>query len=574
MSLRRRFTNALTFTAVSLLASDASACCLTDWLYGRQSAYYAGYAPVYGTGYAAGYPGTYSAGYAGYGITPLAAAPVLPRYQVSGVYQAQMPAYSYDNPSVYTGMPVIPPGSVPLAGQLRGNAPTTSFYGGANSYPMPGTFSQPQYSASPSYSAGYGSQVANPVLVAPQPRVGGLGRFFQSLFGTNYQSSYYRAPVTYYRPVTSVDPMTGTTVTTQQGCTSYLDQLQRSPYSSLSITQPISTQPLVTQPMVTQPMVPQPYGAYPGASCASGGCGHDHSPLAAPSLSGPSLSGPVSMPPSIDPTPTYPYGGVSQAGAIASPNSQYNIPIPSTDSYPGATYAPNNYAPNTRPLSGSPSPSDGRSYDDRTYMEQPRLESARPSQYDDASRYRSDIDRYLEENRSSSSGYPSLPTLQNTPSLDAPSQSDPVTKPQWRLQNPADSSVFGSTQTRSADRMASASEEMQSKPGYSSISPIAAPKDYQSPFSHPVTEPSSTSLEVGRLERTPAFSAPPLPPSDDLRNSDLRNSDPRNGDRFINRTGDRVSIPVVEASAVREREEYREPIQSAPKRQRRESGWK
>jgi hypothetical protein len=71
---------------------------------------------------------------------------------------------------------------------------------------------------------GYPNTSYSPILPAgiPQAQVG--------LLPTGaYASQYYRAPTTYYRPVTSFDPRLGTTVTTLQPCTSYQYQAQRVP---------------------------------------------------------------------------------------------------------------------------------------------------------------------------------------------------------------------------------------------------------------------------------------------------------------------------------------------------------
>ncbi|TWU20240.1 hypothetical protein Pla52o_47550 [Novipirellula galeiformis] len=622
MSKRRRLTAVLTFAAASFAAADAPACFLTDWLYGRQPAYVAGYAPypvaspyAVNYGYAANYgaaPVAYAAGYApaspmvaayppasplysaAYGATPLTPS-ATPRYQISGVYQAQQPAYAYNNPSVYTGMPVaspataqtsyslplnstptpiatayppatlptatipIPNGGIPLAQRLRGNAPTSSFYGGGNTYPM-------QPSASQSYSAGYAvpatampaTQTAPLYVVPTQPRVGGLGRFFSSLFGTNYQTSYYRAPVTYYRPVTSIDPVSGTTVTTQRACTSYLDQLQRSPYSSLGANQP------------------SVYSPTPIGQPVPAGAPADTSPLSPPSLSGGQFAPAYGQPPAYgsvtSQSPPSPIGNVNQAGATVDPNRQFTIPIPSTtmDPYassngnsssapPSAGYAPSNlvpngYTPNTEPLSGAPSPEGN----DRAPLDPPRLESARPSQTDTQDRYPSDIDRYLDDHRDNTS-----------PSAGEPAKS----KMQWQLQNPADSSVFGSNSTEASDRMITANEKSeQSNLGYSSAHPIQAPPNYVSPFRRQTLE-----VQPQPTEREQPLTAPPLPPSSEQ---------PINAS---NRERSRYAIPLREAALVRERTRESEMLppvnrtyqpvsrqsetRTPAKRKRQESGW-
>ncbi|TWU41646.1 hypothetical protein Q31b_31000 [Novipirellula aureliae] len=431
MSTRRHLIAALVIAASNLPAASASACCLTDWLFGRTPVYTAGYAPVTVTNvpvvnapYAAGYAPT----------------PVTSRYQISGIYYPAQPPVYLNNPSVYTGMPVASQanyrGTLPVAPQQTLQpitAPTTSFYNGGNSYPTQTSASQ--------YSSAYTPVTNTPVTsapvtsapvtntsvtglpmtavpatsmaplyqVAPQRPAGGLARFFGSLFGTNYQTSYYQAPVTYYRPVNTVDPISGTTVTTQQACSSYVDQIQRTPYSSLGATPP------------TTP-IPQTYQANPNPSQGS-------------------------------------YGPVGQVGAVVGPNDRSVVPIPSSNAYPGSNpFQSQNYAtPNTAPLTGSPAYGQQPNYsqpNDSAPLEQPRLESARP--------------------------------VLTPPSISAPS----MAPPSWQLQNPADSNVFGSSSSASSTLSANGSDRMVSAYGpqpksdsnYSSLSPIQAPPNYQSPF--------------------------------------------------------------------------------------------
>lgn len=352
----------LTITTVIASSTPAYGCCLTDWLHGRNANPYAvGYAP-----YAAGYApvaAPYAMGYAPTGLPyaanypPVASSPVpiqhVPIQPVattsvlrptwtntapvlsSGVYQAQRPGYYanqpvYNNPSVYTGMPVTGAYSaarIPVAPSYRGSAPASSYFGATNQYPN--TFAS-GYSPR-SYSSGTApiglpttilpaTNVAPVFAPTPPRRRGGLSRFFGSWFGTNYRSSYYRAPVTYYRPATTVDPISGTTVTVQQPCTSYVQQLQRTPYSSLQ-------GPGATQLQPTPP-------------CSTPGCGNSYS--AAP-----------------------------LSGAYPAPNS-YASPIPSGVGQVGATM----------PLTGPPSgaairpPSSG---DDFTPLQQPEIRNRPPS---------------------------------------------------------------------------------------------------------------------------------------------------------------------------------------------------
>ncbi|MEM9586109.1 MAG: hypothetical protein AAGA03_02410 [Planctomycetota bacterium] len=369
MSLRSTATFAMVTFFGCIASSPANACWLTDWLYGRQAASYS-YGAAYP--YTAGYPGTmggvaYTAPVAGYSAAMIPVGGQLPVGTPAPTYSLQRPSYS--NPSVYTGLPVaagpslyganrlpiIGPRSsftsnVPLAGSLRGVASTANpIYGTGNRYPDNYQSALPVTTVAPtpitpvtgfapilgtslgSYTANYPQSAITPTtslpvtaaapVFAPAPvrTPGPLARFFGSLLGTNYRSSYYRAPITYYRPATSIDPVSGTTVTVQQPCTSYVQQLQRTPYASLQPA--FAGQPAV----VTQPM---------DGTCVTG--------LGA--------------------------GGIGQVGASipAYPQSNFVQPIPSTTlPLQGTT----TYGPIDSTLGGDPS--------DQSPVEQPELGARR-----------------------------------------------------------------------------------------------------------------------------------------------------------------------------------------------------
>ena len=269
MSIRRLLSTIGLAAVFGLLmpTREARGCCLTDWLFGRQSA------PVAGLSFdpngqvvvasppmvQGGFPGTvrsYS----------------LPLGGVSA------PSLPLNNPNVYTGLPTsfgsvsggsmpIPVGGVspsgnalpfvttnrvplattnrvPLSGRFRGLQTTGNpFYGTGNQYPtqFPSTVTSGNVAAAGGFqsfgmvqpAAAVGGQTVPVYPVAPpQPR-GGLSRFFGTSMGTDVQTSYFSAPITYYRPVTSVDPVTGTTVTVQQPCTSTVQQVRRTPIRRL-----------------------------------------------------------------------------------------------------------------------------------------------------------------------------------------------------------------------------------------------------------------------------------------------------------------------------------------------------
>ncbi len=469
MSTRRLSIALLLFASATTSAAPADACCLTDWLFGRRaSPYAAGYTP-YGPAYApysAGYApvqvlttpiGTtpydanfpYAANYAsGYTALPLST----PAY-ASGAYQLQRPTY-LDNPSVYTGMPtgVAQAGyTAPVINGYRGgaSAATSGYLGSANQYP-----SSPVTNA---YSANYPSNVIPTTQIAPpfgavpqQPVGGGLSRFFGSLFGTNYNTSYYSAPVTYYRPVTSIDPVMDTTVTTQQPCTSTIQQVQRTPYSSFQVGQ---AAPIYGQP-ATDCQTPAVYGQPAYSQPTYGQSSYDQPVYGQPA-----------------------YGGVSQAGAMeaapnqyASPN-QFTVPIPSTapadggygvgayDANPGSYYGQTS----TAPLTGSPAAPRTQSGGDLAPLDQPRLEMYRPSE---------------------PAVQPTLPPVSTQPREAAP-------KSYWQLQD-ADNSTAMTRAEPSRDPIS------LSVPSFTAAEPIRAPEFEPSPFATP-SKPATS------------FDAPPLP---------------------------------------------------------------
>ncbi len=96
--------------------------------------------------------------------------------------------------------------------------PVTSGYG---LYPY-NAYSGNAYSGN-AYS-GYPNTSYSPILPAGLPQTN-----YGLLPTGGYASQYFRAPTTYYRPVTALDPNTGTTVTSLQPCASYQYQAQRVP---------------------------------------------------------------------------------------------------------------------------------------------------------------------------------------------------------------------------------------------------------------------------------------------------------------------------------------------------------
>lgn len=465
----------LTLTLAAAISDPAHACCLTDWLYGRQAVpYAAGYAPVYSAGYAPIAPAGYSAGYA-----PITSLPTQAPVLTSGAFQAQRPAYTsnsftYDNPSVYTGAPIYtgaavganvqtafsvpvtspalaPPqlssGTLPLRGSLPlGGNQATSFYAGSSEFGAANVYPNSSY-----YQSNYAAaQVGLPATAVPSTNVAplfpaaprtpirsGLSRFFGSLFGTNYQSSYYRAPVTYYRPVTTIDPTLGTTVTVQQPCLSTVNQLQRTPYSSLLPTGSVVGQAAPGFAPIGQPSCDVPPGSFGQVN----------------SFGQPNAFGQAN-----------PIGQASATGQFAP--GQFTVPIPSTMP-PGAsaaTAAPN--FPSTTPLTGSPA--SPRSQSDLSPLDPPSLQGFQQQQSETSF-------------RDSPPAYQSPARSAEPP---APSTTEPAEESYWQLQDSDDSTAMISPSRRyGAVRNNFENRSPRQAPSFTGVRPIRAlEEDEPSPF--------------------------------------------------------------------------------------------
>ena len=581
MSTRNLFVLIIFTVAFTSTPADAG---FGDWLFGRSATpYTAGYAP-----YAAGYT-PYAAGSAPYaaGYAPT---------QVSAGYPAlTYPAQvqSFNNPSVYTGRPVVmAPGApttayrLPISGSVaplgglgvaapvttgmnsayrpvlgtgvaqtsyaapvggigtgltfaprsvnggevplgrvlrRANTSSNPFYGTGNIYPD--NFG-PTSAATTPYRAAYPAVAQATALSptgvapatfapttlapttlapsvsplfpnAPQPRVGGLARFFGSLLGTRYRSAYSPAQITYYRPQTSVDPVLGTTVTVQQPCSSYVQQLQRTPYNAYQpfagsgvtpIGAPTPAAGIGCQTALPLAQAPQTFAQPYGPTAQAYGIAGPPSSYGSPGF------GAVPVGP-----PTAVGSGVGQVGAIGSPSDRSVIPIPSTAA-PSASFQPN-----TAPLTG------GSRAADQQDTGQPRLESARPSQEDSYrdGLYRSDVTPFADEDEqyktyrqpreiepspamrerlkqstlpefnSPAVNYGPLQTRRetqrntrpDTPQLSAP----PLPPSNWQPRKPAAEDLV--TQTPALPN-----EVTDSTQRHTDMRPIQAPDDFKSPF--------------------------------------------------------------------------------------------
>jgi hypothetical protein len=215
---------------------------------------------------------------------------------------------------------------------------------------------------------GYPNTSYSPVLPQglPQTNVGFLPT-------GAYASQYYKAPTTYYRPVTSFDPNLGTTITSLQPCTSYQYQAQRVPlltpawqnypYEGYGSTSQPNYYPPYQSPNLSQPSIASPMvGSAAGQSSLSIASGfgtygtapvvqspYGSAPLAIPVPGGPTIVSPA--PNSALPLSSAPI--VSGYGGI-----HYGTPITSTivgsPVVPAASWAPTPTSPSATTYSSIP----------------------------------------------------------------------------------------------------------------------------------------------------------------------------------------------------------------------------
>ncbi|MEM6777779.1 MAG: hypothetical protein AAF670_08985 [Planctomycetota bacterium] len=507
----------LASAALSAVPSTVDACCLTDWLYGRSPTYAAAASAPYTVGYAPAttvlpLPGstTVSSGY-----TPLlgtggvtAARPALPLagqsiYSPAPAYSLQRPAYGavpLDNPSVYTGRPVV--------SNYRGLATTSNpYYGTGNIYPSTGL--PPVAAMRPA--------LAPTAAVTPQPSFAtpirtGLSRFFSSLLGTGYRSAYYTAPVTYYRPATAIDPLSGTTVTMQQPCTSTVQQLQRTPFSTLMPAGGAT----VAQPGCSTLPIPSSYGGY--APSSLGGV--------APSMGSASMGDlqPLS-PPSLPST-------------TVSPSASFYPSDSNVLSAPSTSHPQSNLAPLTGEI---------RSPSDVAPMAAPQLESARPaygatSDWDDQGRASQQVDPSTEYQPYDAGGMqPSADPLDpSRSSLDDPTTSDHN-----------DTSMRWNPNYQSSRYQESNSRVSRPSAAWHDVRPIPAPAEYGNPFDRDrdLVEPRQSPMPfdedrgLGPSARTDRLTAPDFLPTLPTPNPYQRAAEPASRSH-----GAPLSVPVREAS--------------------------
>ncbi|HBE69889.1 MAG TPA: hypothetical protein DDW52_17215 [Planctomycetaceae bacterium] len=255
--------------------------------------------------------------------------------------------------------PAYPVGGPVPVGNTAGYAPYSSGYSPYSVGYAPYNSLRPPVFSGPGYAPPSGL----PTTVTPRVPT-------TYSYVPNYRTNYYRAPVTYYRPLMKADPTTGAQTVHMAPCTSYEYQTQRIPtWGQSTYYGNFATQaPIVSPPAGTTYTLPR--GGLPLTQST------------APAISSPAASNyttlqpPItSMPPSTASTyPTSPYGtspysvapstyyGTTTGGctgsapAYAPPPGLTAPPAPTTapPANPGI-FPPENDPANTRPsLSGGP----------------------------------------------------------------------------------------------------------------------------------------------------------------------------------------------------------------------------
>ncbi len=158
----------------------------------------------------------------------------------------------------------------------------------------------------------------------------------------DYRTSQYRAPVTYYRPLVTTDPNTGSQVVALAPCTSYEYQTQRIPTFGYNGVMGSYSTPPVVPPPPSMPTYTLPSGGVPLAS---------NGPAAVlPPSSGAYNMGYGSYP-SVNPLGTVP--SYTSGYGSYSPYSSYSLQQPASPQQPILTAPPAGNYP-TQPLASAP----------------------------------------------------------------------------------------------------------------------------------------------------------------------------------------------------------------------------
>ncbi len=186
------------------------------------------------------------------------------------------------------------------------NTPSTYYPYGVAPVPITSGYGTYPYNA----YTGYPNTSYSPILPAGLPQAN-----YALLPTGGYASQYYRAPTTYYRPVTTLDPNTGTTVTSLQPCASYQYQAQR-------------------VPLLVPSWSNYAYGGY-GASTLQ----NRWSPITAPSMGGSGGQSTLSIASGFGNYGTSPVVQVPSTGAVLSTVPTLPTSQPITSGYGGIYYA-------------------------------------------------------------------------------------------------------------------------------------------------------------------------------------------------------------------------------------------
>ncbi len=182
----------------------------------------------------------------------------------------------------------------------------------------------------------------------PVPAATAAGYTVQYRVTTRYRTRWVQVPVTVYRPVTTVDPVTGTRRTMPQPCQSYTWQVRRVPVAQwrpirvLQGPPPAGSIPTITMPSAS--------AVAPAATTVTVPAANGWPVVSGPRAAAPPLSAPPALAPSTTPAPTY------STAPLAAP--QYGQP-------PAAPPQPNSYPANQPPAMQVPSIQGGAGADER-----------------------------------------------------------------------------------------------------------------------------------------------------------------------------------------------------------------
>lgn len=245
--------------------------------------------------------------------------------------------------------PAYPVGSPVPIGNGAGYAPYTSGY-------------------APAYSANYAPQFGAPTQAAPTFSSPGYAPPSGAQFAPgppttysnvpSFRTNYYRAPVTYYRPVLATDPTSGAQVVRMSPCTSYEYQTQRIPTLGQSVYYgnygaPVRIPAPAAGPTYTLPQAGIPLSRSAAPPITTRGYG-SYTTLQPPVTSAPPSTGNYSTNPygqtpyygtanggcsgGYNAAPTYPEQGYTTPGLVAPPSPSTAAPFAAPGLAPPAQF--------------------------------------------------------------------------------------------------------------------------------------------------------------------------------------------------------------------------------------------